>query len=80
MTLVWGVPLVAEGQIVTAELADLVVDQCVVHDGRFTLVAPDDYRSDFLEIKLWDGSEHELAAESLYVDDEEDDEAEDPAV
>ena len=78
MTLVWGVPLVADGQMVTAELADLVVDQCIVHEGRFTLLAPDNYRADYLEIKLWDGGEHELAAESLYVDDdEEEDDAED---
>ncbi len=28
MTLVWGRPLVAGGAIVTAELADLAVDQC----------------------------------------------------
>ena len=39
---------------------------------RFTLVAPDNYRSDYLEIKLWDGRGGELASESLYVDDDDD--------
>lgn len=75
MTLIWGVPLVAEGTVVTAELAGLAVDQCAVVDERFTLLAPDDYRSDFLEIKLWDGRGRELASESLYVDDDEESES-----
>ena len=75
MTLVWGVPLVADGAIVTAELADLTVDQCAIVDERFTLLAPDNYRSDYLDIKLWDGRGRELAAESLYVDDDEEDDA-----
>src|SRR5918911_2914758 len=54
MTLVWGIPLVSGGRVATAELADLAVDQCTVRDGRFTLLAPDAYRSDYLDIKLWD--------------------------
>ena len=69
MTLVWGVPLVPGGVLVTAELANLAVDQCELSDERFTLVAPDNYRSDFLEIKLWSKSGDELAAESLYVEE-----------
>ena len=69
MTLVWGVPLVPGGALVTAELANLAVDQCELSDQRFTLVAPDNYRSDFLEIKLWSKSGDELAAESLYVEE-----------
>ena len=44
MTLVWGRPLVDGGAVVTAELADLNVDQCVLVEGRFTLIAPDAYR------------------------------------
>ena len=40
MTLVWGRPLVAGGAIVTAELADLAVDQCELAENRFTLIAP----------------------------------------
>ena len=77
MTLVWGVPMVAGGAIVTAELANLAVDQCALAEERFTLMAPDNYRSDLLEIKLWDKGGSELASESLWVDDEEDDEDED---
>jgi hypothetical protein len=72
MTLVWGVPMVAGGAIVTAELASLAVDQCELIDERFTLLAPDNYRSDFLEVKLWDKRGGELATESLYVDEDED--------
>lgn len=75
MTLVWGRPLVSGGRIVTAELADLAVDQCEVIDERFTLIAPDDYRHDLLEIKLFDVKGRELARESLYAGDE--DEADD---
>jgi hypothetical protein len=71
MTLVWGIPLVAGGAIATGELADLAVDQCILVDGRFTLVAPDDYRHDTLDVKLFDRNGRELARESLYTDDEE---------
>jgi hypothetical protein len=76
MTLVWGVPLIPGGAIVTAELASLAVDQCEVVEERFTLVAPDNYRSDYLEVKLWDKRGSELASESLYVDDDEDEDGE----
>jgi hypothetical protein len=69
MTLVWGVPMVPGGALVTAELANLAVDQCELSDQRFTLVAPDNYRSDFLEIKLWSKNGDELARESLYVEE-----------
>jgi hypothetical protein len=71
MTLVWGVPLIPGGAIATAELANLAVDQCELVDERFTLIAPDNYRGDFLEVKLWSRTGDELARESLYVDDEE---------
>ncbi len=70
MTLVWGRPLVSGGRIVTAELADLAVDQCELIEERFTLIAPDDYRHDLLEIKLFDGKGRELAQESLYAGEE----------
>ena len=69
MTLVWGVPLIGGGSIVTAELADLAVDQCPLQEERFTLLAPDNYRGDYLEIMLWDARGRLLADESLYVDD-----------
>jgi hypothetical protein len=70
MTLVWGVPLIPGGTQVTAELANLAVDQCELAEQRFTLLAPDNYRSDFLEIKLWGKNGQELARESLYVEEE----------
>jgi hypothetical protein len=70
MTLIWGVPMIAGGELVTAELANLAVDQCELSDQRFTLIAPDNYRSDFLEIKLWSKSGEELARESLYVEED----------
>jgi hypothetical protein len=69
MTLVWGRPLVAGGAIVTAELGELAVDQCALVEERFTLIAPDDYRHDLLEVKLWDARGRELARESLYEAD-----------
>jgi hypothetical protein len=71
MTLVWGRALVGAGAVVTAELADLVVDQCPLMEERFTLVAPDDYRSDYLDVVLFDRAGRELASESLYEEDEE---------
>ena len=70
MTLVWGTPTAATAgaTVVTAELADLAVDQGALVESRFTLIAPDDYRGDTLDIKLWDAKGGELAAESLYED------------
>jgi hypothetical protein len=76
MTLIWGVPMVPGGAIVTAELANLAVDQCGLVEERFTLIAADNYRSDFLEVKLWDSRGHELARESLYVEEDEEESAE----
>jgi hypothetical protein len=73
VTLVWGVPLVAGGAVVTAELAGTAVDQCSLVEDRFTLIAPDAYRSDYLDIRLWNHRGEELASESLYVEDEDDD-------
>ena len=71
MTLVWGRPLVDGGAIATAELARLTVDQCTVEEGRFTLVAPDAYREDYLEIALFDARGNQLARESLYEEDDD---------
>jgi hypothetical protein len=76
MTLVWGRPLIAGGHIVTAELADLAVDQCELVEERFTLIAPDDYRGDLLDIKLFDRAGTELARESLYAGEDEGEEDE----
>ncbi|HMD57633.1 MAG TPA: hypothetical protein VKG82_09200 [Solirubrobacteraceae bacterium] len=78
MTLVWGRPLVSGGRIATAELADLAVDQCELVHERFTLIAPDDYRGDLLEIKLFDVKGREIARESLYAGDEDEGEQTEP--
>jgi hypothetical protein len=81
MTLVWGRPLVSGGSFVTAELSDLAVDRCEVVENRFTLLAPDDYREHLLEIKLWSRRGKELARESLYEgqgDEEDEDEEQQP--
>jgi hypothetical protein len=48
------------------------VEQAELVEDRFTLIAPDNYRSDFLEIKLWSKTGDELARESLYVEDDDD--------
>jgi hypothetical protein len=69
MTLVWGRPLVDGGAVVTAELAELNVDQCPLLEGRFTLIAPDDYRGDTLDVKVYDRRGGQVARESLYADD-----------
>jgi len=71
ITLIWGVPLIPGGASVTAELANLAVDQVGLIEDRFTLIAPDNYRGDYLEIKLWSKGGDELAGESLYVEDDE---------
>ena len=74
MTLVWGRPLVAGAAVATAELGDVAVDQCVLVEGRFTLIAPDDYRGETLDVKLFDRRGHEVARESLYAEDADEDE------
>ena len=79
MTLVWGVPLIPGGAVVTAELADHAVDQCELVEQRFTLVAPDNYRGDYLDIKLWSKRGEELAAESLYAEGDDSEEEPDAA-
>ena len=68
MTLVWGTPLTEGGVVVTAELAGLTVDQCAVIADRFTLLAPDAYGTDYLEVALWNRDGGELARDSLYED------------
>jgi hypothetical protein len=70
VTLVWGRPLVRGAVAATAELELETVDQEVVSDERFTLVALDalkGYGDDvFLQVKLWSRRAQELASESLY--------------
>lgn len=71
MTLVWGTALTGGGHLVTAELAGLATDQCGLVDNRFTLLAPDNYKGDLMEILLWDSRGSELARESLYDEEDE---------
>jgi hypothetical protein len=72
MTLVWGRALVSGGDHAVAVLDETVVDRCPLREGTFTLLAPDDYHGDTLEVRIVDGSGKELARESLYADDDED--------
>lgn len=70
VTLVWGRPLVRGAVAATAELDLETVDQEVVSDERFTLIALDalkGYGDDvFVQVKLWSRRAQELATESLY--------------
>jgi len=71
VTLVWGRPLVRGAVAATAELDSETVDQEVVSDDRFTLLALDalkGYGDDiFMQVKLWSRRGLELASESLYA-------------
>jgi len=71
VTLVWGRPLVRGAVAATAELDMETVDQEVVSDDRFTLLALDalqGYGGDvFMQVKLWSRRALELASESLYA-------------
>jgi hypothetical protein len=71
VTLVWGRPLVPGAIAAGAELELETVDQEVVSDGRFTLIALDaleGYGDDvFMVVKLWNRRAQELASESLYA-------------
>jgi hypothetical protein len=72
ITLVWGRPMIDGATVATAQLGDATVDQCHIEGAAFTLVAPDDYRGDTLEIRLYDDDGGELARESLYDEDDGD--------
>jgi hypothetical protein len=71
VTLVWGRPLVRGAVAATAELEAETVDQEVVSQDRFTLIALDaleGYGDEiFMEVKLWSRRAQLLAAESLYA-------------
>jgi hypothetical protein len=69
ITLVWGVALVGGGAVATAELGPTTTDQCLLDEGRFTLVSLDNYTGDYVTVRLWDRRGGELAAESLYEED-----------
>jgi hypothetical protein len=71
VTLVWGRPLVQGAVAATAELDTETVDQELVSNGRFTLIALDaleGYGDEiFMQVKLWSRRAQELASESLYA-------------
>jgi hypothetical protein len=71
VTLIWGRPLVQGAVAATAELDSETVDQELVSDSRFTLLALDaleGYGDDlFVQVKLWNRRAQELASESLYA-------------
>jgi hypothetical protein len=71
VTLVWGRPLVRGAVAATAELDLETVDQEIVSQERFTLIALDaleGYGDDvFLQVRMWGKRAQELASESLYA-------------
>jgi hypothetical protein len=71
VTLVWGRPLVRGAVAATAELEEETVDQELISNGRFTLLALDalkGYGDDvFVQIKLWSRRAQQLASDSLYA-------------
>jgi len=71
VTLVWGRPLVRGAVAATAELELETVDQEVVSDERFTLIALDAMKGYgdeiFMQVKLWSRRAQVLASESLYA-------------
>ena len=71
VTLVWGRPLVRGAIAATAVLETETVDQELISQARFTLIALDaleGYGDDvFMEVKLWSRRADELASETLYA-------------
>jgi hypothetical protein len=69
IALVWGVALIPNGAVATAELGPTTTDQCTLAEERFTLVSLDNYTGDFVEVRLWGPKGDQLAAESLYEEE-----------
>jgi hypothetical protein len=71
VTLVWGRPLVRGAVAATAVLEAETVDQELISQQRFTLIALDaleGYGDEiFMEVKLWSRRADELASETLYA-------------
>jgi hypothetical protein len=71
VTLVWGRPLVRGAIAATAVLETETVDQELISQDRFTLIALDalaGYGEEvFMEVKLWSRRADELASETLYA-------------
>jgi hypothetical protein len=60
---------VPNGAVATTELGPTTTDQCVLVEGRFTLVSLDNYTGDYIEVRLYGERGAQLAAESLYEED-----------
>jgi hypothetical protein len=71
VTLVWGRPLVRGAVAATAVLEEETVDQELVSQDRFTLIALDALEGFgdeiLMEVKLWSRRAEELASETLYA-------------
>jgi hypothetical protein len=71
VTLVWGRPLVRGAVAAPAVLEATTVDQELISQDRFTLIALDaleGYGDEvFMEVKLWSRRADELASETLYA-------------
>lgn len=71
VTLVWGRPLVRGAVAATAVLESETVDQELISQDRFTLIALDALEgygdAIFMEVKLWSRRADELASETLYA-------------
>ena len=71
VTLVWGRPLVRGAVAATAVVEAETVDQELISQDRFTLIAVDameGYGDElFMEVKLWSRRADELASETLYA-------------
>jgi len=71
VTLVWGRPLVRGAVAATAVLENETVDQELISQDRFTLIALDaleGYGDEVvMEVKLWNRRADELASETLYA-------------
>jgi len=71
VTLVWGRPLVRGAVAATAVLENETVDQELISQDRFTLIALDaleGYGDEiFMDVKLWSRRADELASETLYA-------------
>ncbi len=70
VTLVWGVAMVPNGAVATAELGPTTTDQCELVSDRFTLVSLDRFTGDYVEVRLYGPKGAELAAEPLYEEEE----------
>ena len=65
-----GAALVSGAAHAVAELDGIVVDRYPIREGRFTLLAPDDFHGDTLEVAVLNAKGDELARESLYEDED----------